>query len=246
MSLFRKTVSVVGQSADSAIRVALRVKAKGPLAVARAFASAWLQYRYGWMPVLYSLSDALKALGLSEHHWEEGRAQQDISDTATNYQYEYTDDADRIFTETLVYTQSIRGWAASELKFQNAFGFDPLRTGYELLTFSFVLDWLIQVGTYLEAISPFAAGTTLGSCYSIKTEAEWNIRYSYQGKTSGGLYRNRSWDILLTTYKLVSYERFARAPSLPGWNPRINLPRIADALALILGLSDRVRTRLRI
>jgi len=208
----------------------------------------WLEYRYGWMPVVYSLQSAVQALAKEREEWERGRARQNIVDTTTHYSEATSHGVRRQATSTREVSIAVRGWAASEIRWQNSYGFDPLVTSYELLTLSFVLDWFIQVGTYLEAISPFAAGKTIGSCASIRMS---EIVTTTATRTTLQNQAGVTWETVTTRPSLTittreSYSRFAASPSLPGFNPRINWKRTFDAIALAGGLNRDVLRRIRI
>lgn len=208
------------------------VKVKGataPPPIAEFLASSWLTYRYGLMPLWFDIQDSIKALnqGASPPMVRE-RATQTLTGTLDKQLLLENATYTQMFTEQLTYTYTIRGWAASAIKVQNRVTLDPVRTAYELLPFSFVLDWFVDYGSYIEAISPFGNGRLLGTCASIKIEYTRTLHYektrkvSHSGKCSG----------LLSTRSVRSYERFPYGVSLPGLNPRINVARVTDAVAL--------------
>lgn len=204
-------------------------KASSPPPIAEYLSSAWLTYRYGLMPLWYDIQDSIKALnmGMSPPMVRE-RATQTLSGTLEKQLLLDSPTASQMFTEQLTYTYTIRGWAASEIKFQNRVTLDPIRTAYELIPFSFVLDWFLDYGSYIEAISPFGNGNLLGTCASVKIEYTRTLHYEKirKGPHTGGC------SGLLSTRNVRSYERFPYGVSLPGLNPRLNLARVTDAVAL--------------
>lgn len=246
--LFRSTAAALNTSAGKAVDKALKLAFRGPIAVSKAFASAWLQYRYGWMPLAYSLQDAVKALSASQQKFAIGRGTLSESDV-----FVLTSDASNcevaaFTTETLTYERSYRGWASSQINWQNRYGFDPIKTAWELVPFSFVMDWFIQVGTWIEAFSPFAAGTLLGSMASIKTNSVYEVRRDIDARYCAVSNTNGTGSLHEVVYRqsVEDYVRFPYPPSLPSWNPRVNLPRMTDAISLAIGISTNTRRRLRV
>lgn len=114
----------------------------------------WLEGRYGWRPFLHDmadLSDALMKLDkdkrtrLSERVGNTARWTRNVTiaqGTGGFYQYNYTA-LDEIEC-------SVRASIAADIDVQ-AFAFDPIRTAWELVPYSFVIDWFINVGQSLAA-----------------------------------------------------------------------------------------------
>lgn len=222
---------------------------KSPKAFAKAVANNWLKYRYGVMPTLYSLQDAIEAFNRKTRTYAFGRSSASESDLVLNSDFASGDTGTETYTatETYDFTRKYRGYSMAQFEvISDSFRFDPLTTSYELVTLSFVLDWFIDVGTWLEAVSPFAAGNTrviMGSVQTTSTRTQhWDINaYTTPSTIATGSFSN---DSFVETIK--SYDRFYATTSLPGWNPKLNLPRITDAISLAMGLRTKARTTLRI
>lgn len=193
----------------------------------------WLEYRYGWMPIVYDVKSAVTALNtFRKNTIARGRALQSNSGSKVaihkigSYN-EYT------YTEKCEFEVVYRGWAASEFADDGRVSFDPLVTAYEVTTLSFVLDWFLDVGTWLEAISPFQPGKTMGSCASYKFNVSREMHI--EGTDYSDTVSNWTLDLPQTLIRSVntrSYSRFAQGTTLPSWNPRITLFRQLDSLAL--------------
>lgn len=202
--------------------------------------SAWLTYRYGIMPLLYDLEDMRKALDASlEPVRVRERSTLKISDSYSHEKvFEYPGEK-HVLRETTTYTHTVRGWGLAEVRVQNAITLDPVRTAYELTRLSFVLDWFVDYGTYLEAISPFANGDLVSSGYSIQTSAQREISFELvpgPGVTGSfaGLYK---------TLSINNYSRSPRSPSLPGFYPQLNVKRVTDAAALAYSILIAARRK---
>lgn len=205
----------------------------------------WLAYRYGWTPAVLALQDAIKAYNDLRRGIVEGRSQniEDLtnSNTVVGSEDQGSRRASWQYDRTVLGSRTYRGYAVGGVNsYRGDFGFDPLVTAYELIPYSFVLDWFFQVGTWLEAVSPFAGGECYSSGVSIKTSYVSTRKFSLAQSNSvthvvtsmapqGSLYR----------YVVDRYERIPMSASLPGFNPRLTIPRITDALALAYGLLHR-------
>lgn len=212
------------------------------------FSSAWLEYRYGWMPILYSTQDAVKAFSAEEQKWYKGRGYQQFQDTISVTHPEETFSSwKEQWTEELEYTHKVRGWAAAEFRTGTGHRFqaDPITTAWELVPFSFVVDWFIQVGSYLGAVSPFTSGRTLGSCVSVQTSCKWRLYEHIWDIPTSSTTGDGDNTALMAEVTRESYTRYPGSPSLPGWNPRLNLPRFVDMIALFSGQSRELMRRLR-
>lgn len=218
-------------------------KYRGPRsAKLQALAGLWLEWRYGWTPLVYSLRDIRARIQGRTDTIAKGRGYQTISISDSKVTHESLSNSDVSITSTISGQHIVRGWAASDIG--NPFadsGFDPLVTAYELTTLSFVLDWFVQYGTWIQAVSPFQAGQLLGSCASIKTEVTRTAlrdrvwRADSSGNLASGTYSFTEEE------HLIRYTRFAASTGLPGWNPRITPKRFIDAIALAFGMRGRIQ-----
>lgn len=209
--------------------------------------NSWLEYRYGWMPIVYDVESAMKAISSQRRRWNVGRSGQNIGNSDRRITVTPTSQIDWTLDERLTYSHSVRGWASSEFQFQHQYGFDPIVTAYELIPWSFVFDFFTQAGTWLEAVSPFAPGRLIDTMASIKTEIHRELWVSSFSKTNTGSYGDGQMDpFLMRSVHIEKYDRFPHDVGLPGWNPRINLQRSFDLFALITGTKRDLLRRLRI
>lgn len=204
--------------------------------ILKLFSSKWLEYRYGWLPLLYSAEDLVRSLEseLQKDDIVSGKSRvvTDLSDTEVKSQY-FPSTGTLSQTHTLTGTRTYRGAAYSTIGSPELAksGLDPLVTGWELIPFSFVVDWFVQVGTWLKAVSPFAGAQELGSMASVKDEyvLEQFDNWAFNAPGHTGSFTGRS-----TKLEVERYHRFARSGgSLPSWNPRLTKVRIVDLLALV-------------
>lgn len=122
-----------------------------------ALASRWLWYRYGLMPLVYSIRDWIKANNAKDTKlkWYSERK-------AGSWQYNKEEEFDwdhGNFSLGCTYDIDVKiaayGYAGSQIRPQ-LFRIAPLTTGWELLRFSFIVDWFVEVGSFLTSLE--AAG----------------------------------------------------------------------------------------
>lgn len=136
----------------------------------RSLASNWLEFQYGWKPLLSDIEGALEAFALK------ARAQDQIISVRAVGSHEES-------LSTPIYTPIFGSYATVTPKrisnirierkhrciiglrykltdvdraFIQQLGFtNPLLLTWELIPFSFVVDWFVPIGSYLEGISSF-------------------------------------------------------------------------------------------
>jgi hypothetical protein len=138
----------------------LKGQASKSLSLAQYMASEWLKYRYGIMPILYDIQGIIQALerdvgkGIRVARGSESLSLERLDppaiwahgDVDTTYLDTYTDLVE--IRAGLVYS--------AELKVRDFLGVN-LRSipsvGWELIPFSFVVDWLFNVQQFIAALS---------------------------------------------------------------------------------------------
>lgn len=203
-----KTISMVerpfGAARDLLFRITRRYRtllSKG-LDAAKAAAAAWLEYRMGWKPVLYDLSNIAKAFEKqlttvdithyatyrSGSRLEWGGAKEIVSgllapaSTKVGHikRVHYRVSAGVILIENL-YGESSNPW-------QKIFGVqlhDVAPAVWELMPYSFVVDRFLEVQTWLEAIQPRPNTSVAGSWQTTVREATAEYRTTEMSMSVG-------------------------------------------------------------
>lgn len=209
----------------------------------------WLAYRYGWIPLLSDVKSAAEfaasqltthppvrrfsALCSAGEQKEVGVQNQDIFLGTTGW------DADS--TYTVLRTGEAKAWITVQLmgnqsaRTMSQLGMDPWQLGWELLPYSFVADWFVNVGQFLELQSALAGLQILDAGYSTMASAE--ISFNLHGPNQTTQY----WSTV-STGKSEGPKATKRGYSRSKWinpsvnllfNPKLNQERIADAVALL-------------
>lgn len=114
------------------------------------FADSWMTFRYSIMPLAYSLRDIQKVIDQGFQQLVKKSAT--ITPTATNVtlppvtdRYKWTDAVGEVKLRA-----SVRSWYSWEaLSRLDSIGFNPFVTAWELIPYSFVFDWFVNMGDYI-------------------------------------------------------------------------------------------------
>ena len=136
-------------------------------------ADAWMQYRYGIMPIVYSVEDLMKLLKKSKRLYNSEKAfrgidLKKINPKIPNHMCFYEQIAG---TVTVKATGKQMGSTDALLRLVDGISVNPFKTAWELIPYSFVVDWFLNVGDYIDAhlgsLVSFSQGRT--HCYAIKS-----------------------------------------------------------------------------
>lgn len=189
----------------------------------------WMEWRYAVSPMVYDLEDALKYLHSSRTQVavkrQEGKGKDSykgkiISSVVTRPE-SYTSSC----TSGVYYSVNPKVDAFKRLGLLN-----PIATLWELTPLSFVVDWFVDVGSYVGSLDAMA-GTTVISKYQVVKTVEYSeaiiptttSKCGKSGGTVGSLSRK-------------SYSRtlvFDLTPPAPVFSIGLNARRSIDAIALL-------------
>ena len=123
----------------------------------------WLEYKYGWMPLLMDIHGAAKALAQQHTGRPPSFTVSNVSELPIDWKRVTTYGAygggTATYTETLTGSYKVRHKMRCEVvnsRFSTAqqLGLtNPLLLAWELIPFSFVFDWFVSVGDYLTAMT---------------------------------------------------------------------------------------------
>lgn len=222
-----------------------RLLSQGVITAAKA-ADAWLEVRYGLRPLYYDMINAVEAIkSLSGEERTRVTAYVEDADSETgegshynsyvgNFEYE-TFNSRKVSASAGVLCR-MNTWHNPGI---DSFGLganDWAMSAWELVPFSFVVDWFINVGDYLSAISPKYDIIVLGSWVTIRDEVNQSTRML-------NWTHDKSWKTLVNStcggaaarFHKLEVNRYANPslPWFPQFNIRLNWAKVVDILALI-------------
>lgn len=189
---FNKTVSMISRFKGNVLRRAenivssMSARKKNPYRTANAaltaFSESWLEYRYGWRTLSYDLQDI--SVSLERLAGLKSKPNRGSSYTANTANYSLSTNGLGLYnnpgttpsmnatlcgydlTYSQVRTKSARGAVMLEAVANELAFIDPLTTAWEIVPFSFIVDWFVNIGDLIKAFSPFLSGNVLHGCLS--------------------------------------------------------------------------------
>lgn len=191
-------------------------------------ASLWLNYRYNIMPIVYTVDDAFEAINASFGIYSTVRDRVTDGDPSLPEFPGWTRSGTSSLTERCVVkrrytTENKQRGIASTLSM------DIPTTIWELIPYSFVIDWFVNVGDYISA--------SLGSDFHLEQAS------SYSWKMTASMTYSQPSTGQKTLLNVEGYNRTVINPNnYLGLcvDPNLNLSRILDALALSWGKGRRL------
>jgi uncharacterized protein YbgA (DUF1722 family) len=228
-------------------------------------ADAWMQYRYGIMPIVYSVGDLMKLLKKNKRLYNSEKAFRGIDLNEVNL-----DIPDHMcFYEQIAGTVTVKatgkqmGSVNALLRLIDGISVNPFKTAWELIPYSFVVDWFLNVGDYIDAhlgsLVSFSEGRT--HCYAIKSNytrsmyfrdvydnrvnlhtGPWTVSqgvvFPRSDKSFGCLY-DASYLLRAETFNTYERRVFTNQDVELKFDPFLNWKRFIDGF--VLGLSNTRR-----
>lgn len=114
----------------------------------------WMEGRYGWRVLIYDIIDianALASLDEKRKRYME-RTGRTFTDVDVDVSTQTWSTSTQEWTVTTTWETSVRGSVVADIT-PPKFSFNPFTTAWELVTLSFVIDWVVSVGAALNAAS---------------------------------------------------------------------------------------------
>lgn len=204
--------------------------------------STWLEYRYAIMPLVLTVQDALLALETTrrKEKVQAFKAVPEIDRTKHMFIYPY---ADLCFISRR--TTKLRCGAALEILMQNdvapwgTSAYDTLMAAWERVPLSFVIDWWLDVGLWLNSFRD--TNLIISDKYATLVK-EMTLEVWLDERGSAGITRLRAAPTEPSPF-VVSAHHIVRSthdnvlpPNLPCFVPgKLSLLRKLDGLSLIIG-----------
>ncbi len=169
------------RSGDWAGAAASLGSSRGPVLSRGNLASNWLELQYGWLPLMSDIYGAVNSMSKKRHkEFVIIRSRKSIRDSVVvnTVNGAYAD----VTTESAEYTSSCRvkmRCSSSSLKIASELGLtNPLLVAWELVPFSFVVDWALPIGSFISQFDAslgwtFESGgfTRFYKCTSVTTRS---------------------------------------------------------------------------
>lgn len=152
-------------------------KGKSVVELMSLFSSLWMEGRYGWRLLYYDILDIQESLdrlqGLEKAQLRSSKTKTETR--RTNHAYQQSGYLRyRLVTDV---QSTVRAGCGGSFSVGSGGHFDPLVTAYEVFPLTMVLDWIVNVGSNLRALSPFGKGDLQWSWASRRdihtTYVEW-------------------------------------------------------------------------
>jgi hypothetical protein len=195
----------------------------------------WLSVRYGWRLLLYDIQDIAAAIGQTEGKLRERQSQR------SGISQQWEDDLSFVYTQPGVFTNdytdirsndfSVRGRVITDF-LPATVSVNPFVTYWEVIPFSFVIDWLINIGRSITTLSFLILNDRYTAC--------WGISHKVERQAS--LVTTALDTRVFNSYQTVSqsYEVYYRVPclipKLPLLKTNFSAAKFVDLVALIDGL----------
>lgn len=240
----RQAISMIAKRAGLLIRVVRAVRRgdfkaanrllsvpKGFRPKAKTFSGQWLEYHFGWSPLVGDIGTGIEIL------------QKPIADkrvfavarTLRPYSITQSDSNWRTFTQgtkavtcrvgTYIRVSNPNLYLANQLGFIN-----PVGLVWEMVPFSFVVDWFVPVGTFLNSFTEFVGLELLHPYHT--TMSHMKMAYTFHAKVSG--LESYGWE-----KRAVCVDRRTGLPSASLRPPTLrglSATRAATAISLLIQL----------
>lgn len=220
-------------------------------ATLKAFSNGWLTYRYALMPTLYELEGAVKLFNrkISENQRYTARSYGDVQKETTSYTHYFADSHGWMYTFFLECTREVT-YRAGVLYESTAFGkmigglglTRPLSSVYELTKFSWMLDWWVDIGTWLDAMEPNGSSKTLAAWNTVRDRTthtlqmvgmvqQTSVPLSERIKSKSRSFTGVSRTLITDVKSRDPWD--ATLPWLPAKGSGLNLFRSLDVVSLV-------------
>lgn len=228
---------------DKPSRRARRTMKKEMSRGAKGLANNWLKYRYGVRPLIWDVYSGIEAYSaIAATRFD------DIVYTGFNSDSDSSSNSNGSTTAVLQHSFSVKAQVQGpDARIFSSVGLDnPALIAWELIPFSFMFDWFIPVGTWLESMKAPSGFSFTGGCEGTKTIV--NSEYSGATGFSSGNSWQGGWKVTTGAKATYSEENFDRKtltsfpntsstpPTPKSLSKALNLSKAIDVVSIITNL----------
>lgn len=196
----------------------------------------WLSYRYGWRTFMYDCKDLHKAVKrLDEKRTRYSKRSKNV-DTWSSSQNVHLDTnflgtsfrCSKSVSDT--YEVSAVGTVNADITIPS-FSFNPVTTAWELIPYSFVVDWFLEIGKSLTAMTFLASQRRYSASWGCRVTIDRNVSmtgYSIKSGVTGNLVGQGSGQAILEVRVPCS------VPLTPQLSFKIDTSKVVDLLAMVI------------
>lgn len=193
----------------------------------------WLSHRYGWRIIVYDMLNLHKAFVELENARSRFSERAGYT-TRTSYDESWETDHTYYKMTHLVHGEvevSCRGSVVSDIVYPH-FQFNPIQTAWEMITLSFVVDWVFNVGNTIQGLTYAFRPGNYHAATGIRTEVTqvYNAFISYKASNFISGDRWQSGGAHAVHYKRQPCE----ISMIPHLSLHLNSLKIVDLLALLV------------
>lgn len=253
----KRITKVVRSAKNGTLWLALGKAAKKGFSEGDAF-DAFLEYQYGWKPLLSDVYGAVSALADREKERNDALVTvvanvadtETYTDTVGGFFENTTFNVDRMFTYRykghirldFVQSDGVPKSTAAQLGLTN-----PLELAWELFPWSFVADWYIPIGQYLSLLDATNGWDFRGGSFSSKATTDLRpanariIPAGFMKQQQGYVVASGQCRKMRFNREVFSSPPF---PSRPHLKPSSNGVHVANGIALLMSaITGKVRVR---
>jgi hypothetical protein len=143
-------------------------------------ANLWLEVQFGWKPILDDIHSSMEGLLFMRYgatpplYRIVGIGEQPITEVA--YGYSSLNNSGNVSGSVRVkFVQYYRVTNSTNFNAANFGLSNPYTIVWELVPYSFLVDWILPVGKYLDAMDALSGLSLVDSCFSVKTSSESSV-----------------------------------------------------------------------
>lgn len=215
------------------------------------FAEGWLQYRYGWLPTMMDVHGAAETIAKADMHSYSRYRMTVMARKKAEYSSDTTDteNVGTVYAIPVARRNVVKSKAEASVRYDVTYNgayrsladvgvCNPATTIWELVPYSFCVDWFVGVGDFLEGLNATSGYSLIGGTETTfaqykktvslgpKDSANWRVAGILGGSTDEFSRFNRVVVNQLPTSQLLLKEK------------PLNLTRMWDSIALLAGAFD--------
>lgn len=202
----------------------------------------WLEFAYGWRPLISDIYGACELLADTYYrsYPTKATAKHEASSKKLDYRLRrvstilWDEMANTVIREKVRYVVEYVEDARFKQIMANTGLSNPALLAWELLPYSFVVDWILPVGSYLENLKRTQGFTFVKGCKTILRTSSTQTYWKAGSYGLGGLYVSK-----LPTRTRFEYSKERQiltnfpSPSFPPFRPLDKIAQVASGLALL-------------